>query len=63
MRVVCTRTGKASFGTYGAALTAAVAAAHGRRHPLRAYRCEFCGCFHLSSRPYDPTALRRSRTR
>lgn len=39
------------------ALTVASRAA--KTAPQRVYRCEFCGRYHLTSQPYDPTRKAR----
>lgn len=54
LRVICTRTGKRCYGALGYAL------ADAQRLSMRVYRCEFCGCWHLTSHAYD--VRRRSRT-
>lgn len=46
VKVICTRTGKATYGTYWSAMADC--------HPgQRGYRCEFCHFFHRTSHAYD----------
>lgn len=60
MKVVCVRTGKATFGERESAMWAATRATR-RVAYLRAYQCEFCGFWHLTTKPLDPAKLRARR--
>lgn len=54
--ITCPRTGKRVYGSLGVAL------AEAHRFGWRAYPCEFCGWWHLSSRLVDaPTWLRNAK--
>ena len=53
-RVICNESGKVCMN-YKAAKTVANSVRHSRIHrkghrPFRCYKCEFCGCWHLTSR-------------
>lgn len=49
----CAQTGKRSWHSQADALEAAasLARAAGGSKPIRAYLCNFCGCWHLTSKP------------
>lgn len=49
-RKICRKTGKASYGTRKTALTALVWASAQLGKALRAYKCEHCRRWHLTSK-------------
>ena len=55
-KITCPWTGKRCYGSRGVALTEA------GKLGRRAYPCEFCGCWHLSSRLVDAPTWRRVRS-
>jgi hypothetical protein len=60
VKVTCSRTGKATFGERETAMMAATRATR-RVDYLRVYRCEFCGFWHLTTKPLDRAKLRGGR--
>jgi hypothetical protein len=61
VKVICTRTGKESFGTLGRAQAYGAFVSQRSGREMRPYPCEFCGCWHLTSHRYDVN--RRTRVR
>lgn len=51
MKIVCDRTEKQVYVTLQRALQHAARVARQRGQEYRVYRCEFCGYWHLTSRP------------
>jgi predicted Zn-ribbon and HTH transcriptional regulator len=51
MKVICARTGKNTFGTLGQAEQVAQSASE-RGLQTRPYRCQHCGFWHLTTKPW-----------
>ena len=53
--ITCTRSGKHTYGTRETAIREAERASLASGRPFRAYQCEFCHFFHLTSQPWKPS--------
>jgi hypothetical protein len=49
--VECVRSGKSAFGTRELAEARAFRVAQTTKVQLRPYRCQYCGCWHLTTKP------------
>ena len=58
MKVTCSWTGKQAYGTIDRALRDADRALQSTGLPFRIYKCDKCGCFHLTSKPWQPRGAR-----
>jgi hypothetical protein len=53
MKILCPKTGKQVYGTPGRAELFAVRLTNTEHKAYRVYRCEFCGWFHITHKPYS----------
>jgi hypothetical protein len=51
VKVTCSWTGKQAYGSLERALVFAAKISTQEGKPYRPYKCNRCGCFHLSSKP------------
>lgn len=52
MKIICMRTGKQTYGSRDIAIREAERASHASGLSFRAYVCEHCGFWHLTSKPW-----------